>query len=463
MKVLRSLTALFILMSVLLTACSEPVSLLNFMPDESELNDISGATVDFGWVAGNTCHALYNENTPQYDVFLDRLATTENDLGCTINFVKNSELNLNNVQISLMAGTHTFDLLITDRVYNWAESELLNPMTSFAHIINLDDEKYGGLTDIEGSMVNGVPYGVSPVMWPGFSMSQTGLMAYNKDMFQSNGITELHEYYENGTWTWETYKNEFIAPTNIQNSDGEIINLLQTDSTELYTAAIASNNVEYVKRNEDGSLSPDPYSNEFQTAITWWQSLVSEFDDKIIESSNCHDLAYYRSQQALTCSTTRSQLITGNIAYNDLATFKSGVMPWPAGPDATYGEWRSWCGYFYGFCIPITSKEPLAAACVIEAISEPFEDFGGRDGLYDYYLYNIFDTEIDSEIFVKTMENARYQYEVLDGIKNVRDQFSNAIVNSNASVTEVMGKMESVFLETIEESILPNYDAVFGE
>lgn len=451
MNIRKVFTSLLLTTTLLTVSCAEPVQLLDFIGENTGL-DISGTTVDFGWISGLSTNANYIENTPQYDAYLNRLNETEAKFNCTINRIKD----LGDVSVKLMAGAHSADILISSMC-----SKDFYAITDFSSLIDISDAKYGGLDCLENAMIDGVPYGVIPIMWPGFAPSSSGLMAYNRDLFKENNITDLHEYYENGIWTWDTYQAEFIDPINIQDKNGEIIYLLQTDGTEVFTAALMSNHVEFVK-NENGELTADPYSQAFQTTITWWQDLIAEYNDKILESSNCHTLEYYRSQKALTCSASPAHLVTGSIAYNDMASFESGVMPWPAGPDAEYGEWRQWSRGFYGFSIPITARVPEAAALIIDELSEPFEEFGGESGLYDYYFSNTFATETDAEIFIKTQVTPKFSYEVYEEMQKVRDIFSDVITTPSKSVTEAMGQAETIFTELIEEYMIPNYNAVYG-
>ena len=86
-----------------------------------------------------------------------------------------------------------------------AEAKALYPITDFPEFIDLNDsDKYGTAGVLEAGMHNGIPYAVQLTYWPGLQGTECFYIAYNRDMFLSMGLTDLHEYYENQTWTWDT-------------------------------------------------------------------------------------------------------------------------------------------------------------------------------------------------------------------------------------------------------------------
>ncbi len=458
----KRILALIACLALFLTvSCAESPNLLSFMPEETDENDLNGIELRLKWDLGGIS-VSYEIDTPQYDAFVRKLHDLENEFNCTI--IHGDKLPERNFDIDLMSGAYTYDIYLGN-ITHYAEGGYMYPMTAFDGKINPYDEKYGGTRVLEAGMINGIPYGVSPISWPGFEPARGFIISYNRDLFNEHNITDLHEYYENDIWTYDTFENEFLANVNIQDKNGDTIYALATHGTNMYLSLLLSNDVKFVKENADGTLSADPTSKSFINAMTWGQGIFSKYGHILKGEENTHEHLLYRSQKSLCATAYPYQVITGNIAYNDLSTFVAGVMPFPCGPDATYGEWGQVIDAFLGFGIPITAQSPEAAALIIDNLCEPYEEFGGDAGLSDYYQNNIFSTELDAEIFIASYQHPRSSYIGRDDgqMDDVRESVGSAIVNPSKSLTEVITSMQGRLTELIEEHIIPNYRAVYGE
>ena len=173
--------------------------------------------------------------------------------------------------------------------------------------------------------------------------------------------------------------------------------------------------------------------------------------------------------QNLSCADIYRKILYTQAAGMSAATtvdsnIHFSIMPFPSGPDATYGEWTSCIGNIYGFMIPITTLKVEAAATVMNDLAEPFEAYGGDAGLFEYYKNNIFMNALDAEIFIEVSKHTSYTYETVAGNigKEVCGGFSSTLKNSQVSVTESLEKYRDVLTELIEEWMIPNYEAVYG-
>ena len=465
MKTKRFLATLALAATVFTTSCAEQATLLDFMPEEGDTQNFGGTTISWAWVKGPSECGFYEVGTPQYDILLDRIGEIETKYNCDIDAILDqSKINMESIKIKMMAGTHTHDIITAGGTADYATGGLICSLTDLSDYIDIyNTTKFGPLTAQESFMYNGEVYGVTFAQWPGFEPMKGNVIAYNRDLFEENGLTDLHEYYENGTWTYDTFENEFLAKTNIQDKEGNPMKLWSLHESNFYETLLHSNQVQFVERKSDGTLVANPYSQSFVNAMTWSDNLVNKYKDKLnFESSR--DITSYRNQTNIIALVYTTAFTTGNIAYNTLATFESGVMPFPCGPDATYGEWTSCNNNIYGFMIPITSDKAEAAATIMNELAEPFEEFGGDAGLFEYYNSNIFADELDAEIFVEIAKHTYYSYEDAGGSlgSEVRDGFQNMLYNTNSSVTEVMDRYKGKLTELIEKYMIPNYEAVYG-
>ena len=138
-------------------------------------------------------------------------------------------------------------------------------------------------------------------------------------------------------------------------------------------------------------------------------------------------------------------------------------MPFPAGPDAPYGVWAQYMQRINGVGIATTSEEPEIAAHTISLWFEPFEEFGGRDGLYDYYDGSIFLTETDTEIYFELMENVRYDYTFWDQRdvgRQVHSDFGGDI-RKGVGIAESMERNRNTINEMVYDFIEPNFDYMY--
>ncbi len=465
MKTKRILATLALAATVFTTSCAEPATLMDFMPQSYDSLNLNGTKISWAWAKGGEEHAYYEWGTPQYDFLIEKIDSIENELNCEIEaIIDEDKVNMEAIKIKMMSGTPSHDIITAGGTSDLAVGGLIYSLTDLSDYIDLKNTtKFGPLTAQEAYMYNGEVYGVIPAQWPGFEPMGGYVIAYNRDLFKENGLTDPHEYYENETWTYNTFENEFIGKSNIQDNEGNPVDVLLLHESNWYQALIHSNQVQFVEKQSDGTLVANPYSSSFINAMTWGENLVDNYRDKL-NFEDTRDIESYRLGLNLSALAYTQAFTTGNIAYNDLGNFESGLMPFPCGPDATYGEWTSCMVHIYGFMIPITSINAEASAMVIDRLAEPFEAFGGDAGLLDYYKDNIFMNELDAEIFVEISKNTSYTYANVAGSlgTDVRSGFQDVLYNANTSITTAMDRYRDMLTELIEEWMIPNYEAVYG-
>ncbi|MBQ2915648.1 MAG: carbohydrate ABC transporter substrate-binding protein [Clostridia bacterium] len=465
MKTKRILATLALAATVFTTSCAEPATLMDFIPQSYDSLNLNGTKISWAWSKGGEEHAYYEWGTPQYDFLIEKIDSIENELNCEIEaIIDEDKVNMDAIKIKMMSGTPSHDIITAGGTSDLAVGGLIYSLTDLSDYIDLKNTiKFGPLTAQEAYMYNGEVYGVIPAQWPGFEPMGGYVIAYNRDLFKENGLTDPHEYYENETWTYNTFENEFIGKSNIQDNEGNPVDVLLLHESNWYQALIHSNQVQFVEKQSDGTLVANPYSSSFINAMTWGENLVDNYRDKL-NFEDTRDIESYRLGLNLSALAYTQAFTTGNIAYNDLGNFESGLMPFPCGPDATYGEWTSCMVHIYGFMIPITSVNAEASAMVIDRLAEPFETFGGDAGLLEYYKDNIFMNELDAEIFVEISKNTSYTYANVAGSlgTDVRSGFQDVLYNANTSITTAMDRYRDMLTELIEEWMIPNYEAVYG-
>ena len=460
---MKKLLAIFLLaVMILSTACTSAPELMSFI-EEADLNNLKDVELNWLYKLVDGTNVSYTVDTPQYDALLKRVKEIENSLGCTIKTkIEQHGDALINVDFELMAGTLIYDTVLFAGDPDSYKGDLYYPITDFSEYIDwTDSEKYGNKQYLEASMYKGVPYSVSPMYWPGFDGVGLFVAAYNRDLFKQNNLTDLHEYYEQGTWTYDTFRNEFIANVTIDTASEVPMYALQTDQPDFYQALVYSNNVKFIEEAEDGTLIPTPYPQSFVNAMTWGQNLISDYKEVILYDSDTYELEEYTRGEIFVAFAPSTAVTTGKIAYNENSTFDSGVMPLPCGPDATYGEWGQCVQGSHGFSIPVTTENPEAAAMFINLICEPLVGFEDPTAFYNM----IFEDETDLEIYMQLGKNYRYDYTHVGDKslgRQVGEGFGNAVCKGS-SLTERMESYINTMTTLVEDWMMPNYKTVYGE
>ncbi len=476
----RLFAVLLLSAMILVTACGQPVELLPFIDANSEGMDLKGVQINWQWLGGTRTTPVYEYGTPQYDALLDRINDIEEKYGCILgarlpsagddvdidDSVRYENLpaapgDFTNLDLQLMAGTYKYDILFQNGTSYKFKTGYYVPMDALSDYIDYtDSEKYGSLNLLEAAMYDGELYQVYPMNWPGFDGVEMCVAAYNKDLYKQHQLTDPHEFYENGTWTYKTFEDELLAKVNISKApEGEAqLYAFQTDEPDFYQCLIASNNVSFVKRNDDGSLSADPYSAPFINAITWGQDMIEKYEDIILYDSDTYAVEEYCRGEVFMGWLPTNAVTTGAIAYNDKAVFETGIMPLPAGPDAVYGEWGQMIQEIMGFCVPITSVNQEAAALIISELCEPLPNFEDRST----FLEMVFADPLDIEIYSELGKHVKYDYTKDDNEtgRAIGESFGDVATTPGKSITEAMDMYRNMMTTFIENWMVPNYNTV---
>ncbi len=191
----------------------------------------------------------------------------------------------------------------------------------------------------------GVPYamgaGAGPVV-----------ISYNKTLFKQFGVKTPREYFEEGNWTWDTFRDVALAMTGDTNGDGEndIYGFGWWDS--FYVQMLASNGISHI------NYSGDKVTSNYQTAAATeaFEFLQNGYlTDKFIMKPDGDSFisAFKGGSLAMTCEYGFAAIT----AYE--CDYEIDWAPLPIGPS---GEKYDCGGSLTGFAIPVTSANPEGAA-----------------------------------------------------------------------------------------------------
>ena len=172
----------------------------------------------------------------------------------------------------------------------------------------------------------------------------------------------------------------------------------------------------------------------------------------------------YLNEDAAVGFGWNSHVVTGCIAYND-KSFETGVLPIPCGPNVEYGQWGQCIQRAYGMVLPITSTIPEASAQAIDMMFEPFEKFGGDEGLFEYYRSNVFATDQDAQIYLDVLNYIRYDY-TFEGdryARNISYNFEDYLMSATIAINTAIEQSRPLVDKLTSEYMLGNYETVYGQ
>lgn len=436
---------------LLLVACNAPtVELMSFIDQDTKL-DYFGRVVE-AFNSDGYVWAYPDNDTMQSDALKHKIAEVEEKLNVDIVMSYDGDSDFTQYfTYSTLAGNCTTDLIYRhggNSLWFIAEAGVLTPITDFPDIIDLSlTDKYGTPGVLEAAMFNGIPYAVQPVDWPGLQGFECFFIAFNTQEFAQNGLTSLHEYYENKTWTWDTFK-KFLDIAEPVVGEGEYI--FEAHGGYLMNTLFMANGFDFITFI-DGIPTFDLTPKEALTAIEFLKTL-SNYGDAINIAADRWACADFVDGNALTTMATSNSVTTGTVAYGDSPY---SIVPFPSGPDVEYGKWAQSVTRIYGLSIPISAEDPECVAYIIRDLCTPFEEFGSsREGLMAYYRSNVFTSDLDVEIFFSVENNVRYDYDDAGLINEYAGVIAERI--DSGSPMELIEKNSNVVKNIFTQYIEPN-------
>ena len=192
----------------------------------------------------------------------------------------------------------------------------------------------------------GVPYAMGAEATP-------VVISYNKTLFEQNGVKTPMEYFEEGNWTWETFRDVALEMTGDTDGDGEndVYGFGWWDS--FYVQMLNANGIATIDYN-----GADGVTSNYQTAqaTETFEFLQNGYTtDKFImfPDGDSFISAFKGGNLAMTCEYGFAAIT----AY--ACDYEIEWAPLPTGPS---GAQYDCGGALNGFVIPVTAANPEGAA-----------------------------------------------------------------------------------------------------
>lgn len=257
-------------------------------------------------------------------------------------------------------------------------------------------------------------------------------MHYNRDVFKRLGLPDLQELYNKGEWTWEKFLEIAKLATRDTDNDGKIdVYGFSGSAFDVARHFAASNGIAFVDPNSLEDTSDDPRMVE-----------TLEFVNRLYNVENVVKTKSGNKMEWTELDTFKDGDVAMSIQYDwsigDL-TFEAGVVPVPLGPQGT-PQYTYANAALNGWFIPKGVEQPNIVYQIFEEMSNlpPTEEYLGQDWLESRYK-----TEEDIQMGIEHINGTGMIF-IEEGIPDY-PFFSiiDEIIVQNQSVTATLEKYKA--------------------
>lgn len=192
----------------------------------------------------------------------------------------------------------------------------------------------------------GVPYAVGADAAP-------VVISYNKTLFDQMGVKTPTEYFEEGNWTWDTFREVALSMTGDTDGDGnnDIYGFGWWDS--FYVQMLNTNGIVGINYTSGDGVASNYTTPQATEAFTFLQNGYITDKFMMIPDGDKFISDYKSGKLAMTCEYGFAAITAFECEY------EIAWAPLPTGPS---GQTYDCGGSLTGFSIPTTSKNPEGAA-----------------------------------------------------------------------------------------------------
>jgi len=185
---------------------------------------------------------------------------------------------------------------------------------------------------------------------------------YNKTLFNDNGVKTPTEYYNEGNWTWETFRQVAMELTQDTDGDGKNDQFGFGWWDGGFALFAGSNGKTVLSFNDDGTITTNYDSENIMEAMQFTQDAFLK--DKFIDVEKEGDYFNAEFKHGKLAMTAEFGFAGFTVYSSD---YEIDFVPVPTGPKGTKDVGP---GGLTGWAIPTASKNPEGAAAFIKMLSE---------------------------------------------------------------------------------------------
>lgn len=321
-----------------------------------------------------------------------------------------------------------------------------------------NEEKWGSRSILEVLYWEDDVYGLIPMSWPTSSVSYTGLTVINEDLIASLNATDPRDLYENGQWTWETFRNcleQYYIQEGNEVKQYAITAQYLGNFGENY---ILSNGYRLAEKGPDGQYRSGLHDPRALTAMIEAQDVLYGPLSNTIKY-NVDPAEHLINGTSVLGILHYAEYLTDKVV-KEMPNF--GLIAWPSGPNVDPGFIATnHHNLERAIVLSRYSHNIEATAIAINALYEPFEEYPNSESIKDFLYKTFFFDRRDADLYYDLFLASQYSY------------FGSAPWNSLSSWIE-NGQTPTEYIESnidsieeyIKEEIAPTkqgIEAVWGD
>lgn len=274
----------------------------------------------------------------------------ETKYGCTVKWVTVSWGEFQTKLVQLVTSGDAMDIFkASDQNFvNYVAKKLIQPIDDYIDISN----PYFSETFMDMFKWKNERY----ILYnPNTYISHYAFIYYNKTMFEDEGVTEPYEWYKQGKWTFEQFRETAKAMTKDTNNDGksDILGF----GTWWYEGLLLANGNSQVTLKQDGTIQIDLQQKSAYTAMQLIEDMQL-VDHSFDYSANVSDM-FLNSKMAMILERPWEAVGAYDMYNEDYFPDELGFCPIPTGPDANGTVYAP--VLIHGYAIPTGADNPLGA------------------------------------------------------------------------------------------------------
>lgn len=191
------------------------------------------------------------------------------------------------------------------------------------------------------------------------------VLSYNKTLFDQNGIKTPMEYFQEGNWTWDTFREVALSMTGDTDGDGnyDVYGFGWWDS--FYVQMLCVNGITHINYSGD-TVESNYLTPQATEAFTFLQN--GYITDKFMQYPDGDKFVsdYKGGKLAMTCEYGFGAITAYDCDYD---------IEWAPLPHGPSGDTYACGGALNGFAIPVTSANPEGAAVFARMAYEMMRDW----------------------------------------------------------------------------------------
>ena len=387
---------------------------------KGDKTDLEGATIKYVRESGGLAFNVGDEevlgfemNTVLGDLALQRIKDVQNNFNCKLDIVYFSgDAQYTNYRLSNAAGSYYCDIFcgISDRFREYMKAGTIVGLSQLDGLIDYrNEEKWGTRNVLEVLYWEDDVYGLIPLAWPTSSVSYTGLTIVNEDLIASLNTEDPRDLYENGKWTWETFRDcleKYYA------QEGSEVKHYALASVPFDFGAnyLLSNGYRLAEKGPDGNYRSGVNN---PAALAAMNEALDVFNGPLSYTIDRRNIILAPVEDLIAGQTVMGVMHYAEYVADRIVKSMTnfGVLPWPSGPAVEPGFISSFhMNLERAVVISSLSNNLEATAIALNALYEPFEEYPDIESIKDFLHHTYFFDRRDADIYYDMFQCAQYSY-----------------------------------------------------